>query len=535
MAKKVNLDIDKDIKNGQQKAARDYAIKADSFPCFELLRYITRKAAKEAFNLDAELKAEGYDKPNKEQRVGKFISTILDVSNEEECGRPLRMLNGKPCYYNGRHWKQMQDLELKTFFSKAAKVMGIDGYTAMYPDFLNKSFDSFLTATYAVTKPRTSGAILNCGNGTLFLDERGNVELRPFNPEDGLMYVLPYDYDETATAPKWEKFLSEVLPEAADRLNLAEFCGSCFSGIRHERLAYLYGATGRNGKTTAKDIISAAFGLENVSNASLDSLTDNNGTGHASRAALEGKLLNACGEIEAKITSSSLLKQLATREALSVRPPFEKYARVLPEGSYARLMFCCNDLPTFTSGAGSAEKRRFLFIEFKEEISQERAILDLDKQIISAELPGVLNWMIDGLRRLIANEGKFTYNPHAEAIADKFLENSNSVFAYCKEMGIIPDNAGNRAKYSGLYTAERCGTNEIYNAAANMLTTSGRTFESYATFCENAGLFKVKRGKFFAHLAARGFKKQHTMQGSMFFFLALTAEGMDEEENATLF
>jgi putative DNA primase/helicase len=87
--------------------------------------------------------------------------------------------------------------------------------------------------------------------------------------------------------------------------------------------------------------------------------------------------------------------------------------------------------------------RRFLIIPFNEFIPPEDRNYRMNTAEFweeSGELPGILNFVIAGLKRLLANNG-FTKSETAETVHDEYRRNSNSVRLFMKEEGYQPDGA----------------------------------------------------------------------------------------------
>lgn len=469
-----------------------------------LFKAIAFKADLDNINLEEELRQEGTDRPTRKHFTVKLSERICEIS--EQSKNRFGRVNGKPRYFNGTHWEKVQTEDLARFASEVGEHLQIDKYEAKYFKFADEAAQQIIKDMREYI-PETGGPfILNCKNGTLEITPQG-VTLRGHRPEDCLLYCLPYEYQEGATAPKFEKFLREVLPDPKDSCNVQEFFGSCFApAINHEKLLYLYGQTGSNGKTTILKILSAAIGRENVVNMSLESLLlpPDSGTGEASRAALEGKILNVCGEVGKKLGNSTILKQLSSREALTVRSPYEKEPHTLAAGSYARLCFSCNELPVF-AGAYKAEARRFLFVNFTQQITGDKVNRGLADEIIAEELPGVLNWIIQGLQRIARQGGKFTTNPNAEAVEAEFLEKSNNIIAWLEEFGIMPDTEENRKKYKVGYTKPLADRWEI--KAKDLYKGSPTSYvDSYCHYCLESNLTPVSKNSFLFRLRAANFQ-----------------------------
>ncbi len=70
------------------------------------------------------------------------------------------------------------------------------------------------------------------------------------------------------------------------------------------------------------------------------------------------------------------------------------------------MMFCLNELPK-TNDTSNGFYRRFLIAPFNVQIPKSKINPNLAKDIISNELPGIMNWVLEGRERLRMN-GTFT-------------------------------------------------------------------------------------------------------------------------------
>ena len=87
--------------------------------------------------------------------------------------------------------------------------------------------------------------------GTLKFDNDFAISVHPSKKEDGLTYVLDCKYDPAATAPRFDIFLEEALPDADIRSFLQEFAGYTLLGdTRHELAAWLIGEGGTGNTMT---------------------------------------------------------------------------------------------------------------------------------------------------------------------------------------------------------------------------------------------------------------------------------------------
>jgi putative DNA primase/helicase len=333
--------------------------------------------------------------------------------------------------YNGTHWKTIEKEVFEKFLGEASEKMGVGRFTARYFQFREKLFKQFASTGYLPAPTKSKDKVLiNLENGTFEICEK--PILRPFDPSDFMRYQLPFAYDEKATAPKFEAFINRVLPEKDKQEVLCEYLGYIFISTRRlklEKVLFLYG-TGANGKSVIYDIIRALLGNQNTSEYSLQSLTDAKGY---ERAQIANKLVNYATEINGKLESSKF-KSLASGEPMEARLPYRDPFII---EDYAKLIFNTNELPKdveFTHGFF----RRFLIIPFEVTIPDKEQNKRLADEIIIDELPGVFNWVLTGLNRLLMN-GKFSESPSIDKALDEFRTESDTVKRFLDEEGYSPD------------------------------------------------------------------------------------------------
>ncbi|TXE07565.1 phage/plasmid primase, P4 family [Algoriphagus aquimarinus] len=341
-------------------------------------------------------------------------------------------LNGNFVYlYNGEYWKSIEQKTFENFLGEASQVLGIEKFTAKYFNFRERLYKQFTASGYLPTPPKPKNKVLiNLKNGTFEISEKPN--LRAFVPTDFMRYQLPFAYNEKATAPKFEAYLNRVLPEKDKQEVLCEYLGYIFiptERLKLEKALFLYGG-GANGKSVLYDIIRALLGDQNTSEYSLQSLTDVSGY---SRAQIADKLVNYATEINGRLESSKF-KALASGEPMEARLPYRDPFII---ENYAKLIFNANELPKeveFTHGFF----RRFLIIPFEVTIPENEQNKGLAKEIIQEELPGVFNWVLTGLKRLLVN-GKFSQSPSIDNALEDFKTESDTVKRFLQENGFTPD------------------------------------------------------------------------------------------------
>lgn len=329
--------------------------------------------------------------------------------------------------YNGAYWEVLDDDDVKHFLSDCAMKMGIQSTMASEVTFVDNLYRQFLFSAHLQPPEFDNRKVLiNLKNGT-FEITTSNQKLKPFDPNDFITYQLPFYFNEDATAPLFDKYINRVLPDPTAQAVLAEYAGYLFmrngTSLKFEKCLILHGS-GANGKSVFYEVLTAMLGAENVSRYSLQELTDN--TGYY-RAEIANKLVNYASEISRQM-NADLFKKLASGEPFTARSP---YGRPFEVANYAKMIFNANELPKDTEQT-NAFFRRFLIVPFMVTIPEEEQDKELHLRIINNELAGVFNWVLAGLRRLLANK-RFTDCQAAAECLNQYKIDSDTVASFLIE------------------------------------------------------------------------------------------------------
>lgn len=353
------------------------------------------------------------------------IEQLLKITLANNWG--LCKKNGFIYLYNGSYWSEKDKESFQFFLGNVALKMGVEKYKAKIHTFKEELFKQFMAESFLPTpKGKKDCILINLINGTFEISptKRG---LRPFDQKDFITHQLPFEYEPEVTAPLFQKYLNEVIPDIDKQKVLAEFCGYIFikpSYLKLEKMLILYG-TGANGKSVFFEILNALLGTENISNYSLQSLTNDNGY---FRAKIGNKLVNYASEINGKL-ETDIFKQMASGEPIEARLP---YCDPFILTEYAKLIFNCNELPKDVEHT-NAYFRRFLIIGFDVTIPEEQQDKQLPSKIIENELSGVFNWILQGLDRLIAQKN-FSKCEAVDNARSDYEKQSDSVQLFVSEM-----------------------------------------------------------------------------------------------------
>jgi putative DNA primase/helicase len=240
--------------------------------------------------------------------------------------------------------------------------------------------------------------LFNVQNGTLDLK---TGELKPHNATDLLTKCAGTKFDPHATAPTWTRALETWMPDAATRDYLQECAGLSLSGeVRDEFFNFLFGG-GANGKTTFLSTLESVSGdYYRHAKAEIFMRSKFARDGEASTPgllSLQGARLLTVSEIEGEHEmSAALVKGLTGRDPITARGNYDKRPTTF-RPQFTLWMFG-NEKPKIAD-ASEGMWRRVRLIEFNQVIPKADRDPDFAEKL-EAELSGVLNWALDGLKRV---------------------------------------------------------------------------------------------------------------------------------------
>ncbi len=258
------------------------------------------------------------------------------------------------------------------------------------------------------------------GNGVLDLSSR---ELLPHTSNERFTIQLPIAYDATAACPRFLQFLEEILPDETARKLVHLLFGYCLEPGNPHQTAFIFMGEGNNGKSTTLGILADLLGPDNVASESLQRLVGN----RFASANLYGKLANLCADIPSQaLPDTGIFKMLAGGDRV---PAERKFQAAFWFVNGAKLVFSCNTLPDVTDKS-YAFWRRWCLIEFRADFTGRE-----DRQLpakLRAELPGILNYALEGLR-ILRSEGSFPKMKGADSLKEEWKRRSDSLYWFVSE------------------------------------------------------------------------------------------------------
>ncbi len=287
--------------------------------------------------------------------------------------------------------------------------------------------------------------LLPCANGLLHLP---TLELEPPTPAFFTHNALDFAYDPDALDPEdWLKFLDDLWgddPKAIDTLQ--ELFGYFLVPDTRQQKIFLIVGPKRSGKGTIARVVTGLLGQANVVAPTLASLAGNFGL-----AALIDKPLAiiADARLGSRADQHAIAERLLSVSGEDGLTVDRKYLPPWTGRLPTRFVVLTNELPRLADASGALASR-FVVLTLTESF-YDREDHNLTDRLLR-ELPGILNWSIEGWQRL-QKRGHFI-QPRSSADAIEALEAlSSPVTAFvrdCCEVG-----PGNSIECAHLFEAWR--------------------------------------------------------------------------------
>ena len=239
--------------------------------------------------------------------------------------------------------------------------------------------------------------------------------------------ALNFEFPVTKEAGRhdhWLRFLAEVLQDDQDRVAvIQEMFGYCFFRSTKLEKFFILQGNGCNGKSTILALLEMLLGSENVSTLSMDQLADARLRYH-----LYGATANICSDLpEMDRVEEGLLKRVTSGEAIVCDRKYKASVQFVPT---VKLIFSTNPLPRF-GDTSLGIWRRMLLVPFEYVVPPDKIDVDLKKQL-TAELPGILLWALEGAARLHQNE-RFTFSAKCQQANASHRATCFPVYAFLHE------------------------------------------------------------------------------------------------------
>ncbi|MGU9280478.1 DNA primase family protein [Clostridium perfringens] len=313
---------------------------------------------------------------------------------------------------------------------------------------VSKDFDDFNRNPYLV----------NVRNGLLDIRD---MSFKEHTPSYLSTVQLNVEYNPQVDCPQFKKFLNEVLDCKLIPL-VQEIVGYLLTTNTASQKAFVFWGPARTGKSTLLWVVEyLLLGKKNVSNIPWQEIGDKFKT-----AELLGKLANVFSDLPSKsIDDTGIFKVVTGEDYLMAEKKNKNPFKFKP---FARLVFSCNELPRNYVDRTEGFYRRLIIVPFSRQIDKSKIDKSL-KYKFQREKEGILNWALEGLKRLYENNFEFSENELTDGVKKEYKRENNNVISFVEEC----------CEIDSLFSCSRI---EIY--------------EAYKEFCVEAGLKALSQIKF---------------------------------------
>ncbi|MCC6407596.1 MAG: hypothetical protein IT453_10535 [Planctomycetes bacterium] len=268
--------------------------------------------------------------------------------------------------------------------------------------------------------------IISCANGLLHLP---TGSLLAATPSFFTRNALEIAYDPAAPEPTdWLAFLAQLWPNDRESIDvLQEVFGYLLVPDTSQQKVFFLKGPPRSGKGTIARILRMLVGALNVSAPSLPSLGTRFGL-----EPLVGKSLaivsdaRDSGRMEVQAAIAENLLRISGEDLVSID---RKFKAALEARLATRFLIMSNLRPKLPDASGALANRFVPLVMTESFLGREDPALT-DRLL--AELPGILNWAIDGWRRL-HERGYFLPSPSGRALLVEMIEDGAPVMSFVRE------------------------------------------------------------------------------------------------------
>ena len=233
--------------------------------------------------------------------------------------------------------------------------------------------------------------MLNVDNGVLDVRDR---TLYDHDPDLLYRAKTPCEYDPDAEAPTFERFVQQATPSEQDAKKLQEFAGYTLlhSQLPFHKALFVVGPQA-SGKSTFMDLMRDLLGKEAVCSVAPQELIEE----RFAAVDLHGAMANIRNDIDDQmLKNTGKFKEIVSGDPIKVEEKRQPTFTIEPT---AKHMYAANQLPD-AAVDDDAFYRRILLVAFPTTVPRDERDPRLDRKLRD-ELPGVLNWALDGLDRLL--------------------------------------------------------------------------------------------------------------------------------------
>jgi putative DNA primase/helicase len=338
-------------------------------------------------------------------------------------------------------------------------------------------------------------------NGVINLDD---LSFQPnHDPRMLLTKEIPIKYDKDAACYRWDQFLTEALPDPAVRNYIQRAVGLTLLGDAEQRALFLLHGQSGTGKSQFIRVLELAFGdySETASSTTFNS-SSKTATLTNDLNDLKGKRFVSVSELdEGELLNEALVKRLTGGDTAKSRGLYQENRQWRVE---FMLWMATNHLPRLNSD-DNAIWRRVKPILFPTVAADTAGgeITNLGEKIFAEEAPGILNWILDGVRM------------YQEAGLGDLDQITEAVTAYRRDVDMVAQFIDAAAEDHTIITDETASI------------PSRQLHAMFVDWCHrNAVRYPLGERRFGARLESLGFERRKAATANMWLGIGVGHHGM---------
>ena len=264
--------------------------------------------------------------------------------------------------------------------------------------------------------------------GVLDLQDVNNIKLLGHNKKYNFKSRIPIGYNPEEDCPTIKKFIKEsVYPKDIEQVQ--EWFGlHLVRRYLFKKAAICVGAK-NTGKTIYLNLLSTFVGENNVSGLSLQKISYGK---NFDLLSLKDKFANIFDDLSAKDLNDGGGLKMTVGDGIITGE--QKFGDMIRFRNSAKMTFACNKIPPVKEIDDEAYYDRWLIWRFDNVVSQEEKDPQLiDKLTSPNELSGLLNWALEGLKRLVKNN-QFSNDRSVEEKKQLMIQSGSPLARFSKEV-----------------------------------------------------------------------------------------------------
>ena len=419
-------------------------------------------------------------------------------------GKALFCFEDKQWYlWNGQRWhkdKQKRMLLRTAEFVREFAKLAVD---AGEPDIARRIL-GFLSAQKLenlekLAKPQLAVSLtdfdadpmqLCVGNGVIDLSSGSLLKPEPSMHHSKMAGV---SYDANASCPQFMQFLADIFPNDQDLLDYVQkVAGYSLTGSTKEQCLFMLLGGGANGKSTLVNLLTKLMGDYAANTAASTLMASNSNHLGDDLIRLAGARLVTATETEhGQRFAEAKIKSFTGGDMVSARPLYGEWVDFTPVG---KILLTTNNRPEIR-GSDDGIWRRIREVPFNRQFTEA----EQDKELMATlteELPGILNWAIEGCLRW-QSDG---LTPPSSVTA--------SVSEYRSEMDTVVS-----------FIADEC------LVAAHERMPVASLYEQYVSWCKSSGKHPRSKVQFGKAMTNQGYEQVRGSTGRYWQGLSISIVG----------